>query len=293
MLKTIKAANVGVKTRIRGAIGPDSVQFSNGDIEFKVACDGASQLVEFHHIAELELLLGGTIGQKRELKQELEYSCFNAKELSKKLSYCLSAADVDSTRYALGGVCWDVDTLVGTDGRRLHRQDIGKCLGGGGIIPPNGINAITAAISEFKDSAVFIRFNKENVFVHGDCWLLTIRLVEGRFPNWQQVIPSHDEIETTEKPYNTKQLREHLKETIKRVKLEEKVYVNTLTKQEKKLYIGEKGLPLFSVAGMDFDARYILDGISNIGETTFYPKIPKSRFGASVFGDCVVMPLSK
>jgi DNA polymerase III subunit beta len=110
------------------------------------------------------------------------------------------ATDVDSNRFALGGVLLELvgdDVLaVGTDGRRLARmQGTGRSIGGHetvgstAIIPTRSLLLMERSISD-KDEFVHLAVQSNTVQVRtGRCTIHT-RLVEGRYPNWRQVIPN-------------------------------------------------------------------------------------------------------
>jgi len=110
------------------------------------------------------------------------------------------ATDDDSSRYALGGVNIEADqtTLiaVGTDGRRLATcsapaASVGDAVitEGKVIIPSRSAKLIERALNLRGDELVRITASINDVVVETDHCIIYSRIVEGRYPNWRQVIP--------------------------------------------------------------------------------------------------------
>jgi len=118
------------------------------------------------------------------------------REMIRRTSY---ATDNESTRYALGGVLFDVGesefVAVGTDGRRLARQ-VGpvKIVGqlgepeGSTIVPTRALHLIERAVAD-NEEAVEIATRANQIVVRSQKTTLFARLLEGRFPNWRGVFP--------------------------------------------------------------------------------------------------------
>ncbi len=109
------------------------------------------------------------------------------------------AIDVESSRYALGGVLLELEgdqvVAVGTDGRRLaamHGKGTSvhdhKTQPAHTIIPSKSLNLIERAISD-KDEVIHIAARANDILIRTSQSVIYSRLVEGRFPNWKQVIP--------------------------------------------------------------------------------------------------------
>jgi DNA polymerase-3 subunit beta len=126
------------------------------------------------------------------------------------------AVSTDETRYVLNGVYMLVEDgqlkLVATDGRRLafvSRSGLDKKLQHKAIIPTKAVNEVLRILSaEEKDEDVTIGITENQVaFRIGDVTILS-RLIEGTFPNYDQVIPKkHDE-----------QIKLNVKDTLSAVK---------------------------------------------------------------------------
>ncbi|BET65826.1 DNA polymerase III subunit beta [Opitutales bacterium ASA1] len=120
------------------------------------------------------------------------------------VSYAQSA---DESRYFLNGVYFHFHdgklTLVATDGRRLaltHRElDFGGSTGGSLILPAKTVSELTRLLSKEEKLTVSLAFNDRRVAFRTevgddssgliDQVQLISKVVEGNYPNYQQVIP--------------------------------------------------------------------------------------------------------
>lgn len=121
-----------------------------------------------------------------------------ARDLRRGLQFALIATDPASTRYALGGVAFVSEpgfvlTLVATDSRRLAACSIGVTGVFPARTPPHvvPIKAMTLLLRCLPedDTPVLFAFDDVSVsFAFGETRIKS-RLLEGRFPTWQKVIP--------------------------------------------------------------------------------------------------------
>lgn len=121
------------------------------------------------------------------------------KEMVRRTTF---ATDPDSTRFALGGVLLELNgddvIAVGTDGRRMARM-IGKGTSVGGhqtqgsttIVPTRSLALMERSIGE-KDEVVQISSRGNDIQLRSNRCTIYSRLVEGRYPNWRQVLPNRD-----------------------------------------------------------------------------------------------------
>ena len=127
----------------------------------------------------------------------------NASLLKEMIKRTLFATDAESSRYALGGVLLEIQDdqiiAVGTDGRRLATmrgsvKEVGtpQQAGSATIVPSRAMSLIEKLISNDEAPIQFaprandlLLRDKENVFY--------TRLVEGRFPNWRDVVPDRQD----------------------------------------------------------------------------------------------------
>ena len=193
------------------------------------------------------------------------------------------AASLDETRYNLNGVYFErlPETesirMVATDGHRLACVD--RQLGadfaglkGGVIIPRKGLAEVKRLVDEEDTQEVEIGFEGNHGLVRKGAVTLTMRLIDGEFPNYHQVIPqqtSHHVIVATESLAQA--LRRVVLLSAERghaVKLDLsdgmlKLSANNpeLGEAHEEIDVDYAGEPL-SIA---FNARYLLDALTAIG----------------------------
>jgi DNA polymerase-3 subunit beta len=131
-----------------------------------------------------------------------------ADDLRRGIVRTMFATDVESTRYALGGVLAEFGngtlTLVGTDGRRLARMVV-PAEAEGGATPPSPSPVIPVKALKLIEKNLADEEEKSPVHLAvqtGTAVLLRVpgkaviysRLVEGRFPRYQDVFPGNVEV---------------------------------------------------------------------------------------------------
>jgi len=116
------------------------------------------------------------------------------REMIEKTLYAVSK---DDTRYNLTGVfCEPTDgnglRMVSTDGHRLalveRPTEQTPAMNEGVIIPRKGLQELRKLLEDGEEGARLGFVENSAVFEKGDV-LLTMRLVDGKFPDYQQVIP--------------------------------------------------------------------------------------------------------
>ena len=111
------------------------------------------------------------------------------------------AASLDETRYNLNGVYLEVIAdegrlrMVATDGHRLACVDrvVGTeaaALASGVIIPRKGLAELKRLADEDDAEEIELAFEGNSGLARKGAVTLVMRLIEGEFPNYQQVIPS-------------------------------------------------------------------------------------------------------
>jgi DNA polymerase-3 subunit beta len=123
-----------------------------------------------------------------------------SRELRKAIRRTIFATDVDSTKYALGGVLLEPTesglVWAATDGRRLARYvtsltAISDAAPTGTAVVPVKALKLAERLLDDSEAPVEISFSKSAFMLRtseGDT--LSSRLVEGRFPRYQDVFPS-------------------------------------------------------------------------------------------------------
>ncbi|MEK7714094.1 MAG: DNA polymerase III subunit beta, partial [candidate division NC10 bacterium] len=117
-----------------------------------------------------------------------------AKTLREMLSQTGFAVSHDETRYALNGVLFVLQgkevQMVATDGHRLAlaKRSLGRGVGGAtGIVPRKAVLEIMRVLGAGEDVQIAIT---QNQFVlQMPNFVMTARLIEGQFPNYDAVIP--------------------------------------------------------------------------------------------------------
>lgn len=124
----------------------------------------------------------------------LEWGRLSAEVLRDMLAHTSFAISYDENRHALNGILLSLQAkevrLVATDGHRLalSRRDLSD--GGGsrtGIVPRKAVREMERVLSGEEEVQFAL---EENRFVlKTSNFLLTARLIEGQFPNYEQVLP--------------------------------------------------------------------------------------------------------
>jgi DNA polymerase-3 subunit beta len=133
---------------------------------------------------------------------------FSASILSTMIERTMYAASLDETRYNLNGVYFEVlpETqkirMVATDGHRLALVDraIGADVEGllsDVIIPRKGLAELKRLVDEEDADQVEIGFEGNSGLARKNSVTLVMRLIEGKFPTYQQVIPANAEHQLT------------------------------------------------------------------------------------------------
>jgi DNA polymerase-3 subunit beta len=253
-----------------------------------------------------------------------------APTLIEMINKTLYAVSLDEGRYNMNGVCLEITKdgkasgigMVATDGHRLALitrplqgvEFTGLSHKGAGktnasvdhvIVPRKGIAEVRKALETVGDVPVGVDVSEGFLVVEGPAWKLVVRLLDSEFPNYEQVLPKQEGSKITV-------LSSQLAHALKRVSLvvsdknkgvrfdffTNLVRISSsspeLGEAQEELEIQYKGKD-FSVG---FNARYIIDVLSTIGENQpfvlelngesgpgkFYAESDESCFG-------IVMPL--
>lgn len=135
---------------------------------------------------------------------EKKVSKISKKVLRDLVKKTMFAASSDGTRYVLNGIHLIVEdgkaTAVATDGRRLafiQRDLADKKLQAKVIIPSKAIGELLRVVSDDKSDAdvVKVTFSDNQAGFSCDGLIILSRLIEGHFPNYEQVIPKSHEVQ--------------------------------------------------------------------------------------------------
>ncbi|MFZ9981317.1 MAG: DNA polymerase III subunit beta [Cyclobacteriaceae bacterium] len=146
--------------------------------------------------------------------------------LGRALSTTIFATSSDELRPAMTGVYVNLSeknaTFVSTDGHRLvryRRTDIKSDSGNAIIIPRKALNLLKATLPS-ENTEVSIDFNLSNAFFRFGNIKMICRLIDERFPDYENVIPSQNPVKMTIN-------RQELLASLKRIA----IYANRTTHQ--------------------------------------------------------------
>ncbi len=244
------------------------------------------------------------------------YHAVASADLRRAIRRTIFATDVESTRYALGGVklelADDKITLVGTDGRRLAMTEIGaeaeggaKDPGGSTVVPVKALKLIERNLDD-DDPPVHLAIQADKaILVRTDRAVIYSRLVEGRFPRYQDVFPGSVEVKI---PMDAGMLLGAV-EQASIVTSEESRGVDfafgegrlTLSSRAADVGSSRVSMPIDYAGKMveiTFDPRYLTDALKTLGETDRVTAELIDHKNAAVFKTedrytYVVMPLTR
>ena len=246
------------------------------------------------------------------------YHVVAAADLRKLIRRTMFATDVESTRYALGGVLieltGDTITMVGTDGRRLAKmsapaetENEAQNPAGSPVIPVKALKLIDRNLDDPElavhiaiqsGSSVLIRTSDQGAVIYS-------RLVEGRFPKYQDVFPADVEVKI---PLDVALLRQAV-EQASIVTSEEsrgvdfQFHGDTLTLSSQAADVGSSKVTMPIVyegkeVDITFDPRYLTDALKTIDDDEIITAELIDHKNAAVFKtedrySYVVMPLTR
>jgi len=160
-------------------IADQELTLTCGSSKFRLPVESAGDFPDIPHVEEgLRIRIEGGV-------------------LKKMIRRTIFAIDDENTRYALGGVLFEVSeeglTCVSTDGRRMAMTSVNCSVEGKlekgvrPVVPRKALQLIEKSASDAEVLEIIIHANE--IMVKGDAKLIYARLIEGRFPNYKDVIP--------------------------------------------------------------------------------------------------------
>ena len=157
----------------------DRVEITSGKARFRLvgaSADDFPSLPDVEHVPMVDL---------------------SADVLSEMIEKTQYAVSTDETRYNLNGVYVErrdgLVRMVATDGHRLSliERDVGEelILDRGVIVPRKGLAEMRRLLSE-RPGTVSLGFSGSNSVFRTESLVLVMRLIDGQFPDYEQVIPS-------------------------------------------------------------------------------------------------------
>ena len=122
-----------------------------------------------------------------------------ARDLQKLIGHVAFAASTEESRPILNGVLWELRAdrmrMVATNGHRLARMDVPTTGQGGGqadlIIPPKALEQIRRLFG--GDEEIEIGKSDNHLGFRSTTTQVYTRLIEGPYPNYEQVIPREND----------------------------------------------------------------------------------------------------
>ncbi len=163
------------------SITEDRVEIRSGHSKFQLSAEDPA---EFPPVAEFN---------------ETNYHVMPGHVFREAIRRTIFATDVESTRYALGGILLELGNdgvaLVATDSRRLALQKT-PCRAEGSheeenstpVVPRTAMSLLEKSIED--EGEVLVAVHQNDVVVKSGHSTIYSRLVEGRFPRYGDVIPS-------------------------------------------------------------------------------------------------------
>ncbi|NWF94322.1 MAG: DNA polymerase III subunit beta [Syntrophaceae bacterium] len=217
--------------------------------------------------------------------QEERFSKVSILLLREMIEKTVFAASNEESRYHLNGVFFVKNRkgekeslrMVATDGHRLSLIDReGGMVGGiekGVIIPKKGLLELRKAISEKTGEAeIELYFDQTHGFFRIGGSLMVIRLIDGEFPEYEQVIPKENDkrvVMEKEKIYGSlrrvstmaSERVEGVKLSLKTGGLEISAYHQDFGDAKEEVEVVYDGPPL----DIGFNARYLIEALNAIG----------------------------
>ncbi|MBP2646451.1 MAG: polymerase beta subunit [Gemmatimonadetes bacterium] len=137
-----------------------------------------------------------------------------AGNLQKLITHVAFAASTEESRPILNGVLWELRPdrmrMVATNGHRLARMDVPTATTGGAqadlIVPPKALEQIRKLFS--AEDEIEVARSENHLGFRSPTTQVFTRLIEGPYPNYEQVIPrENDKVMTADKGAITSALR--------------------------------------------------------------------------------------
>ncbi len=122
-----------------------------------------------------------------------------AHAMLKAINRTLFAASTDEDKAALNGIYFDLGengaTFVATDAHRLvryRRLDVTVPNPTNFIVPQKALNLIRGSLDPNDNRDIVVQYNENNAFFRTDNLLLVCRLIDQRYPDYENVIPANN-----------------------------------------------------------------------------------------------------
>ena len=244
--------------------------------------------------AEADVILINTKGSKTKIKgipssefppipvveNEVQFS-LKSSDLRLAIKQVAFCAAMNTTRPVLGGIFFSLDKkslkMVATDSYRLSEKTVEVIQASGQtecIIPARTILELGSIFDSLKiDSTVEVTVSKNQILFSFNSITLVSRLVEGKFPNYEQIIPKNDKmkvnVNVSDLISSLKQIGIFAKENNNKVAF--KVTENQILLTTDSTQYGEVQVTLecktegVGDAEVALNSQFVLDALMNIG----------------------------
>ncbi len=310
--KVTSAGSITVNAKVFGGVVRE---LPDGDIQFKVVDGDRLEL----KAGKSKLKIIGVSAQEYPSLAGLAYEVkgkINSKQLVEMINKTVYAVSMDENRFNLSGVCFDLVKenkgaalrLAATDGHRIALitravDDID--FNGPVIVPRKGLVELKKLLDSVNNTQVGFGIEGGFVILETPTSKMSVRLVDGEFPDYTQVIPKQKGavaiIPGTEFSQALRRVVLLVVEKNKCVRLD---FSNShlrisssspeLGEAQEELEITYKGQPL----SIGFNAIYLLDVAASIGENQPLQIELNGELGPGKFGAendesymAIVMPM--
>jgi DNA polymerase-3 subunit beta len=146
---------------------------------------------------------GDTYPQQKELSSTFTAVSMDAQTLLNGISRSLFATAEDELRPVMNGIYFDIHqedlTFVASDGHKLVRlsnKGIHSPEASSFILPKKPANLLRSILAK-ETEAVDIKFDENNAYITCPSFEMVCRLIEGRYPNYNSVIPQENPYKVT------------------------------------------------------------------------------------------------
>jgi DNA polymerase-3 subunit beta len=146
---------------------------------------------------------GDTYPQQKQLSETCVAISMGAQKLLSGISRSIFATAEDELRPVMNGIYFDIQqeslTIVASDGHklvRLRNLSIHSPERASFILPKKPANMLRSVLAKDTEE-VKIKFDENNAYISGSNFDMICRLIEGRYPNYNNVIPQENPYKVT------------------------------------------------------------------------------------------------
>lgn len=127
--------------------------------------------------------------------EDMEKAKVKTEKLLKMIDKTVYAASNDESRFNLNGALFesieDKLRMIGSDGHRLAlaNEDLKLSMDERKIVPKKGMQELKRILESLKEKEIDLGFEPKNIVITTSNFLMSIRLIHGDYPDYQNVIP--------------------------------------------------------------------------------------------------------